>query len=174
MDEDADEELTAYHEAGHACIAFMLGARVRLLTIEPDRDDGPERFGDTQVLWEVAKYTPRELCLRKLQTALAGPVAEMIYSGEPYHPAFVPQWSADWHYAAAQMKATLPPTSQSPAAIVQQLENETRRLYQTMRSDDIWAAVAALADELLAHETLDQEAIRDVLSFWLGTPNQRF
>lgn len=33
-------ELIAYHEAGHALMAFMLGGEVQLVTIEPDNDDG--------------------------------------------------------------------------------------------------------------------------------------
>jgi hypothetical protein len=164
---DSDEELTAYHEAGHACVAFMLGARVQQLTIEPDRDDGPERFGDTQVLWVVARYSAKELCRCKLQTALGGPVAEMIYLGEPYHPAFVPQWSADWLYAVSQMTQTLPAADRSPARVMQELEQQTRELHRALRQDHVWAAIAALADELVAHETLERDAIRDSLAFWL-------
>ena len=41
-------ELTAYHEAGHAFVAISVGVNVRSVTIRPDDDDGPERFGDTQ------------------------------------------------------------------------------------------------------------------------------
>ena len=33
-------EVSAYHEAGHAFMAFYVGARVRSVTIEPDWDDG--------------------------------------------------------------------------------------------------------------------------------------
>ncbi len=46
-------EATAYREAGHVFMAIYLGARVRSVTIEPDRDDGPDRFGDTQVEWDL-------------------------------------------------------------------------------------------------------------------------
>lgn len=45
------KEETAYHEAGHAFMAVFLGGQVLSLTIEPDRDDGPERFGDAQIAW---------------------------------------------------------------------------------------------------------------------------
>jgi hypothetical protein len=33
--------------------------------------------------------------------------------------------------------------------------------------DSVWAAVAALADELEAHETLEQEGIEEVLDVWM-------
>ena len=52
-------EITAYHEAGHVFMAIYLGARVRSVTIEPDRDDGPDRLGDAQVEWDRA-HSPRE------------------------------------------------------------------------------------------------------------------
>src|SRR5579863_4685196 len=44
-------ELIAYHEAGHALMAVLLGGKVKQVTIEPDDDDGPARQGDTQVYW---------------------------------------------------------------------------------------------------------------------------
>jgi hypothetical protein len=34
--------------------------------------------------------------------------------------------------------------------------------------DEIWQAIAALADELAAHETLDEEQIMDVVQTWLA------
>ena len=36
-------ELTAYHEAGHALMALLLGGKVKQVTIEPDNDDSPGR-----------------------------------------------------------------------------------------------------------------------------------
>jgi hypothetical protein len=92
-------EITAYHEAGHVFMAIYLGARVRSVTIEPDRDDGPDRFGDAQVEWDLAHFTPREVYEKSVLVALAGPVAEMIHRGEPYHPGFVAEWAADWREA---------------------------------------------------------------------------
>ena len=46
-------EIAAYHEAGHAFMAIFVGARVRHVTIQPDRDDGPERHADIQVEWPL-------------------------------------------------------------------------------------------------------------------------
>ena len=92
-------EISAYHEAGHAFIAIYVGARVRSVTIEPDWDDGPERYADIQVEWPLDHFTERELHEKSVLVALAGPVAEMIHSGEPYHPGFVAEWAADWKLA---------------------------------------------------------------------------
>ena len=61
MEDDDSDELTAYHEAGHVVMALLTGARVPHVTISPDRDDGPARFGDTSVLWPSDQYGQREL-----------------------------------------------------------------------------------------------------------------
>lgn len=40
----------------------------------------------------------------------------------------------------------------------------TRRLYHWLNAEPQWSAVAALADELLAQETLEGPAVRELLS----------
>ena len=139
-------ELAAYHEAGHALLATRVGARIRRVTIEPDRDDGPEREGDTQVEWMRGRWTEQEYGERSVWVALAGPVAEMIYRGEPYHPGVVAEWAADWQQAwdAASPLAT------HPQQRLRYLEQTTRHLYRLLNREDFWAALAAIADELLA------------------------
>ncbi|MCA9079144.1 MAG: hypothetical protein KDA58_01245, partial [Planctomycetaceae bacterium] len=80
-------ELVAYHEAGHAYVALQLGARVLSLTIDPDWDDGPQRYGDTEIAWDTDELTDEEFRHHSILVALAGPVAEMIHTGDPFHPA---------------------------------------------------------------------------------------
>ncbi len=156
-------EVSAYHEAGHAFMAILQGARVRSVTIEPDRDDGPERFGDAQVEWLRSDFSARELCERSIRVALAGPVAEMIHLGEPNHPGVVAEWKADWDEAWQLASALIADERQRLAY----LEQTTARLYKLMRRDDHWAALAALVDNLLAHETLDGEQVEEILAAWL-------
>lgn len=156
------QTLTAYHEAGHAIMASCLGAEVQSVTIEPDHDDGPQRYGDTRAMWPRG-FPPKEQRRREIFVLLAGPVAEMIYRGEPLHPGFVPEWADDWRQAWALAE----PLYSEPHARLQQLERLTRELYQMLRDDHRWAAIAALADELLAHETLDDEMVAEVVAQWL-------
>lgn len=158
-----DDNLTAYHEAGHAIVALMLGGRVRRLTLEPEWDDGPARYGDAQIEWAVNACSARELRLRKARTALAGPVAEMVYSGEPFHPAFVAEWRLDWEQAVLELQ----PLQANPQQLTAWLEETVRELHRLVRHEPVWPAVAALADELLAHETLDEEQILATADFWL-------
>jgi hypothetical protein len=157
-------ELIANHEAGHALMALVLGAEVRLVTIEPDNDDGPERQGDTQVVWRRASFHEKEYATRAVKVCLAGPVAEMIYSGDPYHPGLIAEWSADWREAWAAAESLHP----GERARLRYLEEVSIQLYHRLKHDDVWAAIASLADHLLAHETLEGEQVVDIVGQWLG------
>lgn len=156
-------ELTAYHEAGHALMATLLGGRVKQVTIEPDDDDGPRRTGDTQVIWRRSRLSDKEFAPLAIQVSLAGPVAEMIYSGDPYHPGMVAAWAADWHDAWEQAALLHPLERQR----LDYLEQVSIQLYHRLNGDDHWPALAALADHLLAHETLDREQVAEILEEWL-------
>jgi ATP-dependent Zn protease len=158
------DEICAYHEAGHAFMACYVGARVRRVTIAPDRDDGPERYADTQVQWPLDQFTDRQFHEKSVLVALAGPVAEMIHRGEPYHPGFVAEWAADWQLAwdaAAQLQP-----GQRPRLAF--LERTAASLYRLLDRDDHWAALAAIVDHLLAHETLEGEDVDEIIRQWLG------
>ena len=157
-------ELIAYHEAGHALMAVILGGTVKHVTIEPDADDGPERQGDTQVLWRRAGISERDFAKTAVQVSLAGPVAEMIYTGDPYHPGFVAEWAADWRDAWEAAVPLHPGERQR----LEYLERVSIQLYHRLNDDVLWAALASLADNLLAHETLEGEQVEEIVGEWLG------
>jgi len=156
-------EISAYHEAGHAFMAIYVGARVRSVTIEPDWDDGPKRYADIQVEWPLGQFTEQELHQNSVLVALAGPVAEMIHSGEPYHPGFVAEWAADWKLAW-EAAALLLPHERKRLAYLEQI---TARLYQLLNQERHWAALAAIVDNLLAHETLEGDEVEGIVRQWL-------
>ena len=157
-------EIVAYHEAGHALTAFLLGGEVRSVTIDPDRDEGPHRQGDTQVLWRRSTDGEKEYAKKAVEVSLAGPVAEMIYSGEPYHPGLVAEWAADWREAWEAAVVLFADERKR----LKYLEDVSIRLYHRLQEEDLWAALAALADNLLAHETLDGEQVEEIVGEWLG------
>ena len=92
-------ETTAYHESGHTFVAYYLGGYVNCVTVDPDFDEGPARSGDVEVYWPTPFSSQRKAVFAQTQVALAGPAAEMVYLGEPWHPAFVKEWKADWETA---------------------------------------------------------------------------
>ena len=93
------DEVSAYHESGHVLMAVLSGAKVISVTIEPDFDDGPRRHGDTKIEWPVSMFSRKQLLEKIVRVTLAGPVAEMIHTGDPFHPGFVPEWKSDWDIA---------------------------------------------------------------------------
>jgi ATP-dependent Zn protease len=157
-------ELIAYHEAGHALMALLLGGKIKHVTIDPDNDDGPDRQGDTQVIWRRSRIGDKEFARIAVQVSLAGPVAEMIYSGDTYHPGLVAEWAADWREAwdAAQ------PLHSGERQRMEYLEQVSIQLYRQLQQDDLWAALASLADHLLAHETLEGEQVKEIVDEWLS------
>ncbi len=157
-------DINAYHEAGHAFMAVYVGARVRSVTLEPEEDDGPERFADIQVEWPLRRFSPRELREKSILVALAGPVAEMLYTGEPYHPGFVAEWAADWQ--AAWEEAT--PLFADERKRLAFLEQVTAELYQLLDQEQPWAAVAAIADHLLAHDMMEGDEVAEIVQFWMS------
>ena len=156
-------ETTAYHEAGHALIAVHVGADVQSVTIDPDWDDGPRRFGDTQIEWLLNDVSERTFREHRILVALAGPVAEMLYTGDPYHPGLVSEWSSDWTEAWDAAAALVADHQQRLTF----LEQSAQELYQLLNTPRCWSALAALADELLAHETLEGGQVEEIVNPWL-------
>lgn len=158
-------EQCAYHEAGHAVVAYRYGAKVHSISIEPDWDDEALRNdGDIEVHWPMDRYTQREIHEFSIYVALGGPAAEMIYTGDVFHPGLVHEWSQDWNTAwelAGRFHS-------AEARRLRYLEATTRDLYQLLSQDTHWQAIASLSDELLAHEHMEADEVHDVLKTWLG------
>ncbi|MBD3672270.1 MAG: hypothetical protein HUJ26_01975 [Planctomycetaceae bacterium] len=156
-------EISAYHESGHALVALYAGAQVRSITVDPDWDDGPERFADIQIEWPTGQFSETEYHQKNVLIALGGPVAEMIYSGEPYHPATVAEWSNDWEVAWHSAGQFLV----GDQKLLTYLEQTSIELYRLLNRDDSWQVIATLADHLLAHETLESDQILEIVEPWL-------
>lgn len=159
-----EEALIAYHEAGHAFMALRLGGRVSHITIQPDWDDGPDRYGDVEIYWRSSEFAPQEFAEREVLVALAGPAAEMIYREEPLHPGFIAEWAEDWRQAW-EAAAELMPNEQRR---VKFLEQAAGSLFTTFSNDRCWSAIAAIVDALLAHERLESEEVAEIVNRWLS------
>lgn len=155
-------EVCAYHEAGHAVAAVLLGGTVARMSIDPDPDDGPRREGDIEVHWP-GHMSRSDVCSASIRVSLAGPAAEMIYTQETLHPATMPAWKQDWLTAWPLSSAQFPNTIRRTKF----LEDVTRKVYQDLSSDAVWQAIAAVSDEVLAHEHLEAEEIHDAISRWI-------
>ena len=157
------EETTAFHEAGHAFAAVMVGARVISVTIDPDYNDMPDRYGDTEVGWDRSQFSDREFAEKFALVSLAGPVAEMILSGDRWHPASLPEWSGDWHQAMHSARKLF----KLDADCVRFLERMAVEAHQVFSRDDVWPFIGAIVDELVAHETLEGERVHEIVEEWM-------
>jgi ATP-dependent Zn protease len=158
---DREEEITAWHESGHAFVAAWLGATVESVSIDPDADDGPQRFGDIVVRWDRGRFSDREIAEKSVLVALSGPVTEMIHRDDPLHPATVSEWSQDWLLAW-----TAADFIRDQRQRMAHLEQITQELYHLLSQDHHWAAIGAIVDHLLAYETLEGETIHEIVSEW--------
>ena len=157
----SEQEITAWHESGHAFMAVHLGGKVLSLSIDPDFDDGPKRFGDVQIQWSVHQYSARQMARNEILVALAGPVAEMIHRGDPFHPSSVAEWSWDWQMAWQAVSFL-----KSNQEKLQFLEQTTIELHQVLSQNNHWAGIGALVDHLLAYEVLEGETVHEIVDQW--------
>lgn len=157
---DEEELLTAWHESGHATMAVLCGGHIERVTIEPPFDDGPNRYGDTITRWRG--FTQRQLMESEIRVSLAGPIAEMIGSGQREPIDSVPQWSGDWDRAVESASRI----SRNQAELIRRLNAVTQQTFELFEDDNMWAAVSAVADNLLAHETLEHEQVQESVDFW--------
>lgn len=115
------------------------------------------------MLWRRSRISDKEFAKKAVQVSLAGPVAEKIYSGDPYHPGLVVEWAADWR-EAWEAAVLLHPSERQRLAYLEQVSIQ---LYHRLKEDDLWAALASLADHLLAHETLEGGQVEEIVGEWL-------
>ncbi len=161
--EDEIEEITAYHEAGHAVMAAALGGRIIRVSIEPPEDDGLKRFGESIVSWPPS--TDAAIYEVELKVSLAGPVAELLYRSEQMPIESVPEFAADWQRIAASA-TLLKTTRREQLQLISKAEFWVPDFFNRTRN---WAAVGAVAHQLLAHYTPENEQLEEAISFWIDS-----
>lgn len=154
-------ETAAYHEAGHAVIASILGGKVVSVSIE---SESPEVDGDAVVAWKRGGRNDREIALDDIRVAIAGPIAEMVYAGEYDYLRIREEHSVDWQIALSSLRR-LGLNTDREAALLQKTVAE---LYQTIRQDNIWSSIGDVADLLAVHETIEGDVVRKTVEFWLS------
>lgn len=153
-DPGADDPMAgAWHEAGHAVVAHLLGGEVQGLSLEPEED---ELDGRASVLW--SGMDARSLARVSIAVALAGPSAEWAYlgGGEPSAET-ASQWGADWQEVELRL-AELSADPEEQRRLLLELWAETQRL---IGDPDVRERLARVAEMLEAHGTLDRDLFLD-------------
>ena len=140
------DELTAYHEAGHAVIALCHDRPVHRVSVLPNRD----RLGQCE--FAKGRFKPSEDALeREILIALAGLAAEARHSGSYEHDA------AD-HDLRYVRRLVLERKSGRAAP---RYEERMLSKVEAMLADDApWRAVELIAAELMRHGVISGRAAR--------------
>lgn len=153
FDSDLDLGTAAYHEAGHACLAHLLGGEVVLVTIECEED---EQLGRTTVEWPPTDKAEQRR--RSALVALAGPMAEARWTGGSDTLEVLSAWRADW-LEVENVLATLPEAVDRQAQMLEWL----RELRAYLSDPAVWELLCRIADALEAHGTLDDALFDDAV-----------
>lgn len=156
---DDELERTNYHEAGHCVMAVHCGATIQRATIAPEEDGF---YGLVDICWPN-----NSSAIDMVVVALAGPVAEMVYANEPYHPGLVPEWAHDWKQAWRIHR----PCCRNDRDCLKQLEMTVAKLHKRFSSETWWAAIAAVSDLLATHEEIEHDEVAYEVHNWIGANN---
>lgn len=157
MSDELESTITAYHEAGHVLLAEYYGGLVVFASILPSDDTGIRAHGLTRAAWPPADNAKKRAA-QLANVALAGPVVEMIYTDEQYCPTILREWWTDWLAAAAAIQDAIdrPISEQHQTQLLSAL---VRELITFFSRDAVWDRVAIIADQLEAHESLEENQL---------------
>ena len=149
---------TAYHEAGHAYVAWRLGFYVQRATVIPQDDvtgsverENPLRGIDLSIDGSARVAVRAE---KAIMISLAGPEAERRSNPKGYRRSHC---TAD-HDCAADLALSLCCDGEIATAYLRYLGLRTRAMIERG-----WPRIGALADVLLEHRALSGLQIRDAL-----------
>lgn len=144
---DNVRQRTAYHEAGHAVIALSLGRPLQKVTIAPNQI----RLGVCQI--QKGRFRPSKDWIEdEILILLAGIAAEAKFSGE-----------YDLRGAGEDLRYARRFSLQRAGSENQAERLERKLLTKTeylLADEGHWAAVTAIAKELLARETISGRAAK--------------
>lgn len=144
-------QFVAYHEAGHAVAAILLGRKFRYVTVIPDPDDGSaghvEFFAPRKRPFRTLSFNRIPVWIDvELMTSLAGEVAQEMgapRSVKPWHGRSDRSQNLDFFWAL------------NCAGSEEYLEYCKARLHSMFHDKINWAGLKALAFSLLERKTLN-------------------
>lgn len=140
------DEVTAYHEAGHAVIALALGRTIHKVSVLPNR----ERLGECRFGKGDARATD-DWVEREILISLGGMAAEARHTGT---------------YATAEAKhdlrfvRKLAMARKSNRAVERYEERMLSKVEYMLNDDGTWKAVQLIAAELVKHGAISGRAAR--------------
>ncbi|MEO0650977.1 MAG: hypothetical protein AAFZ65_09890 [Planctomycetota bacterium] len=157
MDSIGHPEADAWHEAGHAVVARLLGGRVVGVTLDSELED---LDGHAAIQWRARDE--RELASLSGRVALGGPLAELAFRGDQdlEEPDVLAAWEADWD-EVERAAAVVEPRPVERVAVIRRWIDEVRALVTDSHVEE---RIARVADALDAHRSLDEDLFEDCLA----------
>jgi ATP-dependent Zn protease len=150
--------LTAYHEGGHAVVAYILHRRFGSISIVPEEDvEGRITLGKAKYIepdWDTSRRCVIELEKRAM-VLCAGVVAERLFTGRRHWKGSENDITKAVDYLAYQCG-----NDEEVSAYLELIWIRTRNL---LRLPQHWAAVEAVAEELLKNSFLGQRRVRGII-----------
>jgi len=145
----SDAEDAAYHEAGHAVLALLMGVPVRRVTVvaRPEADD----------LGHVEFEPQASASVGHLLGALGGPATSARIGASPVGSR------RDREIAKALADALA-----RPGAADELLRTAQDGVREELRDPETWAQIEAVANALLAKRTLSGHQVREIMAEALG------
>jgi ATP-dependent Zn protease len=145
-------EYTAYHEAGHAVIAYRLGYGTKKVTIVPNRGTRGSWAGTT---------LPDNWSVDAIKIDMAGALGEDLVNPVPFNEHIQLGAGHDWRNTRRSVREMVGfgfISYQDRDGLVDELMHDTRALVQRDKE-----AIARVAEALLERKTLTGDDIRMIM-----------
>src|SRR3954468_24925411 len=146
MEQQPHDEVTAYHEAGHAVIALALGRTIHKVSVLPNR----ERLGECRFGKGNARATDDWL-EREILIALGGMAAEARFTGT---------YATDEAKEDLRVVRRLALERKSDRAVERYEQRMLGKVEYMLADEGTWKAVELIAAELIKHGTISGRAAR--------------
>jgi hypothetical protein len=161
-------ETTAFHEAGHAVIATLNGVPFASVTIIPDPApvSGRGRGYLGRIIYQLPDYAlpyrpakqqkrARQYFAHNICMTLAGPLAETLHTRCWEQP----RCEEGYDELGAFEAALLADDRHSSAYLWHWINRLRFQTLELLQNPDVWAAVAAVARELIERKTLESAEV---------------
>src|SRR5437764_34053 len=146
METQPHDEVTAYHEAGHAVVALALGRTIHKVSVLANRERlGECRFGKSHAR-PADDWIEREILI-----ALAGPAAEARFTG-----TFANEEAKE----DLRFVRRLALERKSDRAVERYEQRMLDKVEYMLADEGTWKAVEAIAAELMKHGEISGRAAR--------------